>query len=97
MMKRPGCAVLGCAASFALGLPSGALAGEQSRGFVEFTPMLPVADIHRSVSFYATHFGFKPVDGLGYGDHIALLRRGDVSLYVVLDSEPTSDKPNMSI
>jgi catechol 2,3-dioxygenase-like lactoylglutathione lyase family enzyme len=62
--------------------------------FIEMTPMLPVADIERSARFYRDVLGFSEASR---SEHIALLRHGPVSLYLVPESPPTPDKPGVTI
>ena len=56
--------------------------------------MLPVEDIARSLAYYHRVFGFEADYAL---EHVALLRKGSASLFLVLESPPTSDKPDMTI
>jgi catechol 2,3-dioxygenase-like lactoylglutathione lyase family enzyme len=61
---------------------------------VRVQTMLVVADLGRSVGFYA--------DALGFGvswrqDHIALLEREPMLLYLAAQGPPTPDKPGVSL
>ncbi|MGF1549279.1 MAG: VOC family protein [Sphingomonadaceae bacterium] len=62
--------------------------------FIEMTPMLPVADLDRSLAFYRDMLSFEPASR---SDKIVLLRKGGASLYLVPESPPTPDKPGVTI
>jgi len=38
---------------------------------------LPVVDLERSLTFYATHFGFDPATATTYPDHTVIVRNAD--------------------
>lgn len=54
--------------------------------------MLCVADIARSLDFYRDRLGFRVLESR---EHIALIERDGIFLYVFLESPPTDDKPHL--
>lgn len=56
--------------------------------------MLCVADIPRSLEFYQDRLGFRVLESM---EHIALIERDGIFLYVFLESPPTEDKPGVWI
>ena len=54
--------------------------------------MLCVADIERSLSFYRDRLGFRLREAV---EHIALIERDGILLYLFLESPPTDDKPGV--
>lgn len=61
---------------------------------IHIATMLVVADIARATAFYRDKFGFEVRD---QQDYIALLERGSMLLYLITQSEPTSDKPAITL
>jgi catechol 2,3-dioxygenase-like lactoylglutathione lyase family enzyme len=59
-----------------------------------FSTMLVVRDLAASENFYVSHFGFQVTE------HLESLRRLDrpgATLYLVLTSPPTADKPGITL
>ncbi len=56
--------------------------------------MLCVADIARSLAYYRDHLGFRVVESM---EHIVLIERDGIFLYLFLESPPTDDKPDLWI
>lgn len=54
--------------------------------------MICVADLERSLSFYRDRLGFQVRES---AEHIALIERDGVFLYLFLESPPTKDKPGI--
>jgi catechol 2,3-dioxygenase-like lactoylglutathione lyase family enzyme len=54
--------------------------------------MICVADIRDSLEFYRDRLGFRVLESI---EHIALLERDGIFLYVFLESPPTEDKPDV--
>lgn len=63
-----------------------------SSSLVHIVTMLVVDDMNESTTFYCDKFGF---DVREQEIGIALLERGGMLLYLVTESEPTIDKPNI--
>lgn len=59
-----------------------------------FSTMLVVADIDSSEEFYSRYFGLEKVQHL---DHLRLLQRAGISLYLVSESPPSEDKPTVTL
>ena len=55
--------------------------------------MLAVADVERSVAFYTDLLGFERLE---YPE-IPLLRRGELHLFLVPPSPPTTDRPGVAL
>lgn len=54
--------------------------------------MLCVNDIERSLGFYRDKLGFRVLESM---EHISLIERDGILLYLFLGSPPTEDKPNV--
>lgn len=54
--------------------------------------MLCVADIESSLGFYRDRLGFRVRESL---DHIAIIERDAIVIYLYLESPPTEDKPGI--
>ena len=54
--------------------------------------MLCVTHIARSLNFYRDQLGFSVLES---AEHIALIERDGVFIYLFLESPPTEDKPNV--
>jgi catechol 2,3-dioxygenase-like lactoylglutathione lyase family enzyme len=54
--------------------------------------MLCVTDIERSLGFYRDKLGFRVRESM---EHIALIQRDAILLYLFLESPPTEDKPDV--
>ena len=65
-----------------------ALAGHS----VHMATMICVAEIERSLSFYREQLGF---DVRASAEHIALIERDGILIYLFLESPPTDDKPDV--
>ncbi len=59
-----------------------------------FSTMLVVRDLDASERFYVRHFGFATRQHL---EHLRLLQRPGISLYLVTESLPTEDKPGITL
>lgn len=59
-----------------------------------FSTMLVVSDIEVSEAFYVGYFGFQVEQRM---DHLRLLQRAGISLYLVTESPPTEDKPGVTL
>ncbi len=59
-----------------------------------FSVMLAVTDLSRSEAFYVQHFGFSMTERLA---GLRRLELPGVSLYLVSESPPTTDKPSVTI
>jgi len=59
-----------------------------------FSTMLTVRDVSASEAFYTRHFGFRVTERL---ETLCRLERPGVSVYLVSESPPTSDKPNVTL
>jgi len=55
--------------------------------------MLAVRDAERSLAFYCDVLGFERLDY----PHIALVRRGNLQLFLVEESPPTADRHGISL
>lgn len=62
--------------------------------FVSFSTMLTVRDLETSEQFYVRHFGFQVTERL---EELRRLERAGVSIYLVSESPPTSDKPGVAL
>ncbi|HUG97570.1 MAG TPA: VOC family protein [Gammaproteobacteria bacterium] len=61
---------------------------------VRFSTMIVVTDIDSSEEFYTNYFGLEKVQHL---DHLRLLQRAGMSLYLATESPPTEDKPTVTL
>ncbi|MGH2411430.1 MAG: VOC family protein [Chloroflexota bacterium] len=61
---------------------------------VHIAPMLAVSDLARSLAFYRDYLGFEVREQEA---HIALLVRDTMLLYLVVESPPTPDKPDVTL
>lgn len=61
---------------------------------VSFSTMLTVRDLAISEQFYVRHSGFRVTERL---ETLRRLERTGVSLYLVTESPPTSDKPGVTL
>ena len=61
---------------------------------VGFSTMLTVRDLSASEAFYARYFGFRVTERI---EHLRRLERPGVSIYLVTESPPTNDKPNVTL
>lgn len=61
---------------------------------VGFSTMLVVRDLLCSEEFYVRHFGFEVTEQL---DSLRRLDRPGATLYLVLTSPPTADKPGVTL
>jgi len=61
---------------------------------VHIATMLAVCDLARSLAFYRDSFGFEVRD---QAEHIVLLARDTMLLYLVIESPPTLDKPDVTL
>lgn len=61
---------------------------------VRFTAMLTVRDISSSEQFYTQRLGFRVSEGM---EGMRLLERKGVTLYLVTESPPTPDKPDVTL
>lgn len=59
-----------------------------------FSTMLVVRDVDTSEAFYVHHFGFTVTERL---DSLRRLERPGATLYLVLTSPPTVDKPGVTL
>lgn len=62
--------------------------------FVSFSTMLTVKDLAFSEQFYVRHFGFRVTERL---ETLCRLQRPSISLYLITESPPTSDKPGVTL
>jgi catechol 2,3-dioxygenase-like lactoylglutathione lyase family enzyme len=56
--------------------------------------MIVVRDLAASEAFYVQYFGFNVVQKL---EHLRLLQRPGMSLYLVTEGPPTADKPGVTL
>jgi catechol 2,3-dioxygenase-like lactoylglutathione lyase family enzyme len=61
---------------------------------IHIATMLAVTDLDRSVAFYCDRLGFEVRE---QDSGIALLAQGSTLLYLVPSSDPTPDKPNVTL
>ena len=61
---------------------------------VRFSAMLTVRDIHASEAFYTQRLGFRVTEGM---EGMRFLERKGVTLYLVTESPPTPDKPDVTL
>ena len=61
---------------------------------VQITTMLAVSDLARSLIYYRDTFGFEVRE---QAEHIVLLARDTMLLYLVIESPPTPDKPDVTL
>lgn len=61
---------------------------------VRFSTMLTVRDLSASEAFYLRYFGFKVTENI---EGLRLLERPGVALYLISESPPTIDKPNVTL
>jgi catechol 2,3-dioxygenase-like lactoylglutathione lyase family enzyme len=61
---------------------------------LHFALMLTVTDLERSVAFYRDKFGFSVQEQVAF---YALLNRETTNLYLVPESPPTPDKPQVTL
>ncbi len=61
---------------------------------VRFSTMLTVRDLPASEAFYLRYFGFKVTENI---EGLRLLERPGVALYLISESLPTIDKPNVTL
>jgi catechol 2,3-dioxygenase-like lactoylglutathione lyase family enzyme len=67
--------------------------GTAADGLIRAGVMLVVRDSRTSVAFYQDILGFELLDY----PHIPLLRRGTLELFLVEESPPTADRPNVTL
>ncbi len=75
----------GSASPFAHSVPAAPIADQR---FLGARPTLGVADVERSVAFYATHLGFEAVARMAGPPAFALLQRHAASIALVATFEP---------
>ena len=61
---------------------------------IHIATMLVVSSIEKSIAFYTGNLGFTLQE---QENHIALLKNQGMLLYLVRESEPTPDKPGVSL
>jgi catechol 2,3-dioxygenase-like lactoylglutathione lyase family enzyme len=61
---------------------------------VHIATMLAVSDLARSLAYYCDGFGFEVREQAA---HIVLLARDAMLLYLVVESPPTPDKPDVAL
>ena len=61
---------------------------------INIVTMLVVNDLERSVAFYRNLFGFEVLDS---SEHIVLIERNGMLLYLFTHSPPTPDKPTVTL
>ena len=59
---------------------------------IHMATMLCVADLEQSLLFYVDRLGFRPRER---SNHIVLLERDGIFIYLFLESPPTEDKPDV--
>ncbi len=61
---------------------------------VRFSTMLTVRNLSVSETYYVRHFGFKLTESM---EGLRFLERPGVALYLISESPPTVDKPNVTL